>query len=223
MSYMASKDEAVINAFGKSSPGIASHRGGAFAGGDDVVRIRKYPNRRLYDTSRSRHLTHDGVIALVAEGRTVQVTDSRSGADITNAVLLQIMIERDPQKIAALPSDLVIRAMRSDAGPLSSAAREALAAWSPGSADSTSAHAIAGRGVMASPPVSLSSDQLTVGSTSGGRERGISAAATAHPDSAPAMSSGPAVVLTDASGRPKARAKRDEGFGTSVAYDLGSA
>lgn len=223
MSYMASKDEMAINTFGKSAPGIAAQRGGAFAGGDDVVRIRKYPNRRLYDTSRSRHLTHDGVIALVAEGRTVQVTDSRSGADITNAVLLQIMIERDPQKIAALPSDLVIRAMRCDAGPLSSAAREALAAWSSGSADSISAHTNAGRGVLASPQASLSSGQQTVGITSGGRERGIAATANAHPDSAPVVLAAPVVALTDASGRPKARAKRDDGFGTSSASDLGSA
>lgn len=94
--------------------------------GPEVIRIRKYPNRRLYDTSRSRHLTHEGVTQLVADGKTVQVTDSRSGADITNIVLLQIMIEREPAKLQALPSDLLHRAMRADATTLRSLATELL-------------------------------------------------------------------------------------------------
>ncbi|MDZ4755054.1 MAG: polyhydroxyalkanoate synthesis regulator DNA-binding domain-containing protein [Phycisphaerae bacterium] len=98
----------------------------------ETIRIRKYPNRRLYDTSRSCHLTHDGVLAVLAEGKSVQVTDSRSGADITNSVLLQILIERDPAKIAAIPSALIHRAMRSDVSTLKQAADAALAAWKPG-------------------------------------------------------------------------------------------
>ncbi len=80
--------------------------------GREPIRIRKYPNRRLYDTSRSRHLTHQGVIDLVAGGHAVEVTDSRSGADITNIVLLQILIERDPARLAAVPTTLLHRLMR---------------------------------------------------------------------------------------------------------------
>ena len=94
-----------------------------------LICIRKYPNRRLYDTSRSRHLTHDGVLALIADGRTVQVTDSRTGTDITNAVLLQIMIERDPSRLRAIPSALVHRAMRCDMTALNPIATRALEAW----------------------------------------------------------------------------------------------
>ncbi|MBL9150242.1 MAG: polyhydroxyalkanoate synthesis regulator DNA-binding domain-containing protein [Phycisphaerae bacterium] len=95
----------------------------------DVVHIRKYPNRRLYDTSQSRHLTHDGVIEIVNAGRTVQVTDSRSGEDITTIVLLQILIERDPAKLQAVPAELLHRAMRSDPNALRDVATKAIGAW----------------------------------------------------------------------------------------------
>jgi polyhydroxyalkanoate synthesis repressor PhaR len=98
-----------------AAPRLGEHQSGP---APEVIRIRKYPNRRLYDTSRSRHLTHEGVVQLVAEGRTVQVTDSRSGADITNIVLLQIIIERDPAKLQALPNSLLHKAMRADAADL---------------------------------------------------------------------------------------------------------
>ena len=67
----------------------------------DVIRIRKYPNRRLYDTSRSTHLTHDEVLAIVRRGLRVQISDSRTETDITNEVLLQILIARDPALVAA--------------------------------------------------------------------------------------------------------------------------
>lgn len=65
--------------------------------------IRKYPNRRLYDTSTSRHLTQDELYDLVAAGSLVRVEDSKSGQDITNQTLAQAMIERDPAKLALFP------------------------------------------------------------------------------------------------------------------------
>jgi polyhydroxyalkanoate synthesis repressor PhaR len=101
----------------------------AIARNPDVVHIRKYPNRRLYDTSQSRHLTHDGVIEIVNAGRTVQVTDSRSGEDITTIVLLQILIERDPAKLQAVPAELLHRAMRSEPSALRDLATKGIAAW----------------------------------------------------------------------------------------------
>lgn len=70
----------------------------------DVVRIKKYPNRRYYDASRSRHITLEEVYELVQSGREVQITDSRSGADLTNQVLLQILLDRDNVKLDLVPS-----------------------------------------------------------------------------------------------------------------------
>jgi polyhydroxyalkanoate synthesis repressor PhaR len=78
----------------------------------DVIRIRKYPNRRLYDTSRSTHLTHDEVLAIVRRGNRVQISDSRSEADITNEVLLQILVARDPALVSALPTAALLAVAR---------------------------------------------------------------------------------------------------------------
>ena len=79
----------------------------------DVIRIRKYPNRRLYDTSRSTHLTHDEVLAIVRRGQRVQISDSRTETDITNEVLLQILISREPAIVAALPTASLFAIARS--------------------------------------------------------------------------------------------------------------
>lgn len=95
-------------------------------GSHDPVRIRKYPNRRLYDTSRSRHVTQQEVLDLVLAGRRVEVTDSRSNADITNAVLLQILIDRDSGRIATLPAALVHWAARASHEDLASVANQSL-------------------------------------------------------------------------------------------------
>lgn len=79
----------------------------------DVIRIRKYPNRRLYDTSRSTHLTHDEVLAIIRRGNRVQISDSRTEADITNEVLLQILVARDPALVSALPTTSLLAIARS--------------------------------------------------------------------------------------------------------------
>ncbi len=78
-----------------------------------LIQVKKYPNRRLYDQTRSRHLTHEELYDLVVAGHTVIVTESKSGLDITNLVLAQALIERSPEKFAAFPPEalhLMIRA-----------------------------------------------------------------------------------------------------------------
>lgn len=72
-----------------------------------LIQIKKYPNRRLYDQTRSRHLTHEELYDLVVAGHTVSVTDSKSGTDITNLVLAQALIERSPEKFATFPPELL--------------------------------------------------------------------------------------------------------------------
>ena len=57
--------------------------------------IRKYANRRLYDSTDSRHVTLDDIRQLIASGLRVQVIDDRSGADLTRSVLLQIIAEQE--------------------------------------------------------------------------------------------------------------------------------
>lgn len=71
------------------------------------LKIRKYPNRRYYDATRSRHVTLEEIHSLIREGYEVQVTDSRSGERITQKVLAQIILELDPPKLDAFPAALL--------------------------------------------------------------------------------------------------------------------
>lgn len=78
-----------------------------------LIQVKKYPNRRLYDQTRSRHLTNEELYDLVVAGHTVSVTDSKTGVDITNLVLVQALAERGPEKFASFPPEvlhLMIRA-----------------------------------------------------------------------------------------------------------------
>ena len=55
--------------------------------------IKKYPNRRLYDTEQSRYITLSDIRKLVMRGSDFQVVDSNSSEDLTRSILLQIMLE----------------------------------------------------------------------------------------------------------------------------------
>lgn len=78
------------------------------------VQIRKYPNRRYYDTSRSRHVTLEEIYGLIRDGCEIEVVDSKSGEDITAKVLAQIIIELDPPKLGIFPVALLHRILRSN-------------------------------------------------------------------------------------------------------------
>ena len=57
--------------------------------------IKKYPNRRLYDTEISSYVTLEDVRQLIVEGEAFEVRDARTGADLTRSVLLQILAEHE--------------------------------------------------------------------------------------------------------------------------------
>ena len=69
--------------------------------------IRKYPNRRLYDTSAGRYVNLDDVAALVRQGVEIQVVDAKTGEDVTRVVLTQIIVEDAKVQPAALPLELL--------------------------------------------------------------------------------------------------------------------
>ncbi len=66
----------------------------------DTIVIKKYENRRLYDTHHSRYVNLDGVAELVRSGRDVRVVDSKTGEDVTRHVLTQIIVDgaKDPEQ-----------------------------------------------------------------------------------------------------------------------------
>ena len=57
--------------------------------------IKKYPNRRLYDTATSSYITLADVRALVLKGENFIVRDAKSGDDLTRSILLQIILEEE--------------------------------------------------------------------------------------------------------------------------------
>lgn len=79
-----------------------------------MLQIKKYPNRRYYDATRSCHVTLQEVYDLVRAGHDVNVTDSKSGEDITNVILLQVMLEKDPPKLDVFPTSILHMMVRSN-------------------------------------------------------------------------------------------------------------
>jgi polyhydroxyalkanoate synthesis repressor PhaR len=71
------------------------------------VVIRKYPNRRLYDTSAGRYVNLEDVAAMIRQGIDVQVTDAKTGEDLTRVVLTQIITEDAKGQPTGLPLELL--------------------------------------------------------------------------------------------------------------------
>src|SRR3972149_6713257 len=78
-----------------------------------VLRIKKYPNRRFYDATRSRHVSLEDLYRLVRAGREIAVTDAE-GNDITNVVLTQIILQHDPPKLDLFPATLLHQAIQAN-------------------------------------------------------------------------------------------------------------
>ena len=72
-------------------------------GSGETVIIKKYANRRLYDTSTSSYVTLDHLAELVRREVDFEVRDAKTGEDITRAVLTQIIFERETKGDGALP------------------------------------------------------------------------------------------------------------------------
>jgi polyhydroxyalkanoate synthesis repressor PhaR len=80
--------------------------------------IKKYPNRRLYDTVESRYITLDDVRRLVLQGVDFGVIDKRSQQDITRPVLLQVIAEQEQRDGTVLSQDFLAQLIRSHDGGL---------------------------------------------------------------------------------------------------------
>lgn len=80
---------------------MAKSRAGATE--DDVVTIKKYANRRLYDTERSCYITLEDLGTMVRDGRDFRVVDAKSGDDITHNVLTQIIMDEETRGETLLP------------------------------------------------------------------------------------------------------------------------
>ncbi len=80
--------------------------------------IKKYANRRLYDTTASQHVTLQDIRELVAGGEDVKVVDDTSGEDITRNVLLQILAEQEQGGRPILSTDMLMQIIRFYGNPM---------------------------------------------------------------------------------------------------------
>jgi polyhydroxyalkanoate synthesis repressor PhaR len=75
--------------------------------------IKKYPNRRLYDTKTSVYITLVDVKKLVVEGEEFQVVDAKTGEELTRSILLQIILEEEAAGAPMFSSDVLSQFIRS--------------------------------------------------------------------------------------------------------------
>jgi len=80
--------------------------------------IKKYANRRLYDSTESRHVTLEDIRKMIVSGAKVKVVDDKSGEDLTRAVLLQVIAEKDQYGTPVLSTELLEAIIRFYGNPV---------------------------------------------------------------------------------------------------------
>ncbi len=75
--------------------------------------IKKYPNRRLYDTKTSAYITLADVKQLVLQGEGFQILDAKSSEDLTRSILLQIILEEEAGGAPMFSSEILTQFIRS--------------------------------------------------------------------------------------------------------------
>ncbi len=81
---------------------------------DEPIQIKRYPNRRFYARNTSKYVSLPEIEEIILQGNTVDVRDSQSGEDITRNVLAQIIMDRQPEKMALFPIDMLHYIVRSN-------------------------------------------------------------------------------------------------------------
>ncbi|MCB9152554.1 MAG: pesticidal protein Cry15Aa [Caldilineae bacterium] len=77
-----------------------------------TILIKRYPNRKLYDTDAKRYITLDSIAGLIRDGNDVEVRDHETGEDLTGITLSQIIFESEKKNSGYLPSALLANLIR---------------------------------------------------------------------------------------------------------------
>ncbi len=75
----------------------------------ELIIIKKYPNRRMYDTSKSKYVNLDFIKTLINDRSDFQIIDSKTEVDITKSVLLQIISESESNENQSLLTDVLLK------------------------------------------------------------------------------------------------------------------
>jgi polyhydroxyalkanoate synthesis repressor PhaR len=85
--------------------------------------VKRYPNRKLYDTEARQYITLDGIADLIRQGREVQVVDHATGEDLTALTLSQIIFEQEKKQRGFLPQNVLTGLVQAGGHTLSSLRR----------------------------------------------------------------------------------------------------
>ncbi len=86
---------------------------GVQATGEDCVIIKRYGNRRLYNTETGSYVNYQDLIEIIRAGNDVQVIDSTTQSDVTKAVLIQAILEEEKNQKNLLPLTFLFQILRS--------------------------------------------------------------------------------------------------------------
>lgn len=78
-----------------------------------MIVIKRYPNRKLYDTEAKQYITLDGIAKLIREGNEIRVIDHPSGEDLTAVTLTQIILEQERKQTGYLSNSFLTGLIRS--------------------------------------------------------------------------------------------------------------
>ena len=79
----------------------------------DTLLIKRYDNRRLYNTETQTYVNYQDLIKLVRDGQDIKVVDSTTKEDVTKAVLIQLILEEEKDKKSILPTPFLFQLLRS--------------------------------------------------------------------------------------------------------------
>jgi polyhydroxyalkanoate synthesis repressor PhaR len=91
--------------------------------------IKKYANRKLYDTTDKRYLTMDRLAELIKAGEEVSIVDNESGDDLTAAIVSQLLAREDAGGDKAVPSQVLMQMLRKGRGTLFGYGKKYVALW----------------------------------------------------------------------------------------------
>jgi len=94
--------------FGKAESDMTKKR----QDGDPVV-IKRYGNRRLYNTETSTYVNYQDLSEIIRKGQDIRVIDSKSGEDVTKSILIQVILEEEKSNKSVLPAEFLFQLIRS--------------------------------------------------------------------------------------------------------------
>lgn len=88
------------------------------------ITIKKYPNRKLYNTDTASYVSYKDIVELIKEGHSVMVVDNRTKQDITRFTLTQILFQKEREFLKNLPENTLASAIKQEQGLISNSLQD---------------------------------------------------------------------------------------------------